>query len=134
RGRCVLLAMGERGLATRLLAARFGAPSTYAGALQEIGQLCAAAMINAYHFHAVTPATRVYGIVGGSIQHSVSPSMHNAAFRACGVDAVYLPLPAADADDFVVFGRALGISGASVTIPHKVALFDRLDEVYPAAR
>jgi 3-dehydroquinate dehydratase / shikimate dehydrogenase len=134
RGRCVLLAMGEQGLATRLLAARFGSPWTYAGALQEIGQLSAAAMINAYHFHSVTKTTAIYGIVGGSIQHSVSPSMHNAAFRACGIDAVYLPLPAADADDCVTFGKAIGISGASVTIPHKVALFDRLDEVYPAAR
>jgi shikimate dehydrogenase len=48
--------------------------------------------------------------------------MHNAAFRAADVDAVYLPLPAADADDFVTFARAFGMSGASVTIPYKVAL------------
>ena len=38
--------------------------------------------------------------------HSVSPSMHNAAFAAAGIDAVYLPLPAVDADDFLAFGRA----------------------------
>ena len=44
------------------------------------------------------------------------------------------PFPAASADDFLAFGRAIGISGASVTIPHKVALFDRVDEVYSVAR
>jgi shikimate dehydrogenase len=64
----------------------------------------------------------------------VSPSMHNAAFAAAGIDAVYLPLPAVDADDFLAFGRAIGISGASVTIPHKVSLFDRVDDVDAIAR
>jgi shikimate dehydrogenase len=60
--------------------------------------------------------------------------MHNAAFGATGIDAVYLPLPARTADDFVTFARALGVKGASITIPHKVALFDRVDEVDGVAR
>src|SRR5439155_3124271 len=63
-----------------------------------------------------------------------SPAMHNAAFRAARLDAVYLPLPAASAADFQVFGRAIGITGASVTIPFKVGLFDLVDEVYAVAR
>jgi shikimate dehydrogenase len=60
--------------------------------------------------------------------------MHNAAFRALRLDAVYLPLPSPDADDVMAFGRAIGLKGASVTIPHKVTLFDRVDEVYAVAR
>jgi shikimate dehydrogenase len=68
------------------------------------------------------------------VGHSVSPSMHNAAFRAAAVDAVYLPLPASSAADFATFGRAIGISGASVTIPHKVSMFDVVDEVDAVAR
>jgi shikimate dehydrogenase len=60
--------------------------------------------------------------------------MHNAAFGAMERDAVYLPLPAVDADDFVAFGKAFGIKGASVTIPHKVALAERLDEVHAVAK
>jgi shikimate dehydrogenase len=60
--------------------------------------------------------------------------MHNAAFAAAEVDAVYLPLPAADADDFMTFGRALDVRGASVTIPYKVALFDRVEAVDAIAR
>jgi shikimate dehydrogenase len=60
--------------------------------------------------------------------------MHNAAFGALRLDAVYLPFPAADIDDFVTFGRAIGLRGASVTTPFKVSLFDRVDEVYSVAR
>ncbi len=60
--------------------------------------------------------------------------MHNAAFGALELDGVYLPFPAADADDFVTFGRAIGVQGASVTIPFKVALRDRVDEADPIAR
>jgi shikimate dehydrogenase len=76
----------------------------------------------------------VYGIVAANVNHSVSPSMHNAAFRAIRVDAVYVPLPAIDAADFVAFGKAIGVSGASVTIPHKVTILDHLDEIYSVAR
>ena len=60
--------------------------------------------------------------------------MHNAAFAATGLDAVYLPFPAVSADDFMTFGRALGVKGASVTIPHKVSLSERVDEVDAVAR
>lgn len=133
-GGIVLLGMGEYGFATRVLASRFGSAWTYAGALDDIGQISAHAMVKDYNFRSVDGGTAVYGIVGGSVKHSVSPYMHNAAFHALRMDAVYLPMPAADADDFVAFGRAIGVSGASVTIPHKVTLFDRLDEVYAVAR
>ncbi len=129
----VVLGMGQYGLSTRLLAARFGSAWTYAGGIQSIGQISADAMLHDFHFRAISDQTAIYGLVGGSVAHSVSPAMHNAAFRALGVDAVYLPLPATSAEDFMAFGRALGVSGASVTIPHKVALLDLVDEVHPVA-
>jgi 3-dehydroquinate dehydratase/shikimate dehydrogenase len=129
-----LIGMGDYGLATRILAGRFGSIWTYAGSVKEVGQLTAQSLLKDYHFRSLTDSTSVYGIVGGSVAHSVSPSMHNAAFRAAHLDAVYVPFPAASADDFVTFGHALGISGASVTIPLKVSLFDRVDEVYAVAR
>lgn len=134
QGQLVLLGLGEYGLATRVLARRFGSAWTYAGDLHGVGQLSASAMLKEYRFRTLTDRTQLYGIVGGSLTHSVSPAMHNAAFRALQIDAVYLPFPATSADDFVAFGKAIGISGASVTIPHKVSLFDRLDEVYAGAR
>ncbi len=132
--RVVAIAMGDYGAATRILAARFGSAWTYAGPIREVGQLDAETLLRTYRFASITSATDVYGIVGGSVTHSVSPAMHNAAFGALGLDAVYVPLPSIDADDFVAFGRAIGIKGASVTIPHKVALFDRVDEAYAVAR
>ena len=129
-----LIGMGPYGLATRVLAGRFGSIWTYAGALREVGQVSAQTLLHDYHFRSVSDTTDIYGIAGGSAQHSVSPAMHNAAFRAARVDAVYLPLPAVSAADFATFGRAIGISGASVTMPLKVSLFDAVDEVYAVAR
>ena len=130
----VLIGMGECGLATRVLAKKFGSLWTYAGDQKQIGQLTVPELIDAYRFRSLTEHTDLYGLVGSPISHSVSPAMHNAAFAAARQDAVYLPFPAADADDFVTFGRALGLKGASVTIPFKVSLFDRVDEVYAVAR
>ena len=133
-GSTVLIGMGECGLATRVLARKFGSVWTYAGDQQHVGQITAADLIERYRFRSLTEGTSVYGLVGRPISHSVSPVMHNAAFAATHLDAVYLPFPAVDADDFVAFGRALGVKGASITIPFKVSLFDRMDEVYAVAR
>jgi len=132
--RLVLIAMGDYGLATRVLAARFGSMWTYAGLLSGIGQLGVDALLHDYHFRTLSESTAVYGIAGGSVAHSVSPAMHNAAFRAARLDAVYLPFPAVSADDFHRFARAMRISGASVTIPLKVSLIEYVDEVYSVAR
>ncbi len=125
----VLVGMGPFGLATRVLAGRFGSMWTYAGSDREVGQVSAAALLQDYRFRALTDATEIYGLVGLPVAHSVSPAMHNAAFAATGLDAVYLPFPAVSADDFMTFGRALGVKGVSVTIPHKVSLSERVDEV-----
>src|SRR5205823_2054835 len=130
----VLIGMGPYGLATRILAGRFGSAWTYAGAIREIGQISAQSLLNEFQFRSLTDATQIYGVVGQSVAHSVSPAMHNAAFRTSRLDAVYVPMPAASAADFQTFGRAIGIAGASVTIPFKVGLFDRVDEVYSVAR
>jgi len=133
-GELVVLGLGPFGSTTRILPDRFGSAWTYAGALQEIGQLSVNALVNAYNFRSIDASTEIYGIVGGSVAHSVSPAMHNAAFRALQFNGAYVPLPAVDAADFVEFGKAFKISGASVTMPHKVTLFDQLDEVYSVAR
>lgn len=130
----VLVGMGGCGLVTRVLARRFGSRWTYAGQDRQIGQLTPGELLDAYRFRSLTEATDLYGLAGSPVSHSVSPVMHNAAFSALRLDAVYLPFPAADADDFVTFGRAIGVRGASVTIPFKVSLFDRVDEADPVAR
>jgi shikimate dehydrogenase len=84
-------------------------------------------MLKEFRFREITERTAVYGLVGFPLSHSVSPSMHNAAFGAAGVDAVYVPMPAANAADFLEFANMLHIRGASVTIPYKVDLFKLID-------
>src|SRR5262249_50910114 len=125
---------GPYGAATRVLAGRFGSAWTYAGGVKDVGQISAESLLHDFHFRSLSDSTEIYGIAGGSIGASVSPWMHNAAFEASRIDAVYVPMPAVSADDFLDFARAIGIKGASVTIPFKVALFDAIDEVYAVAR
>lgn len=132
--RTVLIGMGEAGLPTRVLAQRFGAVWMYAGAVRDVGQVDADRLLRQFRFRSISSATRVFGLVGLPVSHSLSPAMHNAAFAAAGIDAVYLPLPAADVEDIIQFAKAFGLAGASVTIPYKVALFDRVEEVDDVAR
>jgi 3-dehydroquinate dehydratase / shikimate dehydrogenase len=133
-GDLILIGMGDYGLATRILPGRFGSAWTYAGQILGIGQLSATTLLHDYRFRSLDDHTALYGLAAANVGHSVSPSMHNAAFAAIEQNAVYVPLPARTADDFVTFGRAIGLCGASVTIPHKVSLFDRVDEVMGVAR
>lgn len=119
-GRAVVIAMGDAGVATRILASRFGSVWTYAGRAVAPGQIPGDRLISEFRFRAIGPRTAVYGVVGNNVAHSLSPLMHNAAFGATGIDAVYVPLLAADMDDFLAFADAMDIQGASVTMPYKV--------------
>ncbi len=80
--------------------------------------------------------TRVLGLFGYPVEHSLSPRMHNAALRHLGVDAVYVPFSVKPGDlERAMSGiRALGLAGVNLTIPHKVAALDLVDEVAPRAR
>jgi shikimate dehydrogenase len=80
--------------------------------------------------------TKICGVMGDPVAHSVSPAMHNAAFRELGLDYAYLPFNvSADRLAGAVEGmRALNMVGMNVTIPHKVAVIPLLDEVAPLAR
>jgi 3-dehydroquinate dehydratase / shikimate dehydrogenase len=118
-GDAVVIGMGDPGLPTRLLASHFRSRWTYAGAAAP-GQVSMARMVDEFDFRRVTAATRVFGVVSTNAPHSLSPVMHNAAFRATGLDAVYVPLRTDDFADFLEFALALGVEGASVTIPFKV--------------
>ncbi|HSK10989.1 MAG TPA: type I 3-dehydroquinate dehydratase [Vicinamibacterales bacterium] len=118
--RLALVAMGTPGIPSRVLAAHFGSCWTYAGEGIAPGQLPPARLLDEYRFRAITPATAIYGIAGRPIGHSVSPAMHNAAFAALGVDAVYVPFEAEGIEDFRLLALELGLRGASITAPFKV--------------
>ena len=76
-------------------------------------------MLRQFRFPEISDRTRVFGVLGSPIGHSLSPAMHNAGFRAHGIDAVYLPLEAAGVDDFLSFADAVALRGGSVTAPFK---------------
>ena len=78
--------------------------------------------------------TQLYGVLGSPVSHSLSPVMHNAAFGQVGFNGVYTAFDVSDLHAAIAGIRALNIHGCSVTIPHKVAVMDLLDEIDPLAR
>ena len=83
----------------------------------------------------ISGRTRICGIIGDPIEHSMSPVMHNAAFKNKGVDYVYLPfrVKKKELGKAIEGMRALNIRGLNITIPHKVAVIQFLDELDPLA-
>ena len=75
----------------------------------------------------------LYAVIGNPIGHSLSPVMHNSALAHCGLDGCYLAFQVENIAAAVKGIRGLGIRGASVTIPHKIAVMQHLDEVDPGA-
>ncbi|MDK1030868.1 MAG: type I 3-dehydroquinate dehydratase, partial [Planctomycetia bacterium] len=138
----IAIAMGERGLVSRILAPKFGAFLTFAAfdadggcAPAGPGQVSLKTMRELYHIDRISPQTACYGVMGNPIGHSMSPAIHNAAFADLGIDAVYLPLLVeCDPADFLRAFGVLGFSGYSVTIPHKQASMAALDEIEPVAK
>lgn len=125
--RQVVLAMGAAGLITRLLPQRFASAWTYAGDGVAPGQMPPHQLREEFRFGEVDADAALYGVVANPVGHSVSPAMHNAAHRADGSNAVYLPLQAVDADDVLTFAEAFDLRGASVTLPFKVDLLPHCD-------
>src|SRR6202142_4840 len=80
--------------------------------------------------------TQIFGIMGYPVEHSLSPIMHNAAFEALGIHAVYVPLAVKPEDlgKATLALRAIGVSGVNVTVPHKGAIIEFLDELDPSAK
>ncbi len=126
------ICMGDIGTPSRILAGRFGAPFTFATFHHERtlapGQLSYQQMTEIYHYDRIDPQTAVYGVIGDPIGHSLSPMVHNAAFRRMDINAVYVPfrVPREHLNQFLEDAPALGIKGLSVTIPHKEAVVKKL--------
>src|SRR5437762_4243821 len=121
----VAFCMGEFGQPSRILAGKFGAPFTYstfhAERTMAPGQLSYQQMKETYRYEKINQATEVYGVIADPVSHSLSPQIHNAAFDAVGLNAVYVPIRVRPEDltQFMHDCRELGIRGLSVTIPHK---------------
>jgi len=126
----VAVPMGEIGLPARLLALREGSALAYApvAAATAPGQVNLRDFLKLYRVHQITEKTRVYGVIGNPIGHSLSPLLHNTGYVAAKKDAVYLPFLVERLDDFLKALGEFGVQGFSVTLPHKETIFRRLDE------
>ncbi|NWG14820.1 MAG: shikimate dehydrogenase, partial [Acidobacteria bacterium] len=117
------LAMGPRGIPSRILGPSWGSWTTFAslpgGEPTADGQIPADQLVELYRIRRIRPETRLFGVLGKPLAHSLSPHLHNAVFANQERDAVYIPLEAADIEDFVRFSEVVPIEGASVTIPFK---------------
>ncbi len=101
------LCMGDIGTPTRILAGKFGSPFTYATFHHERvlapGQLSYQQMVEAYHYDQIDADTEVYGVIADPIGHSLSPLLHNVAFRHAKLNKVYVPfrVPREDRSRFI---------------------------------
>ena len=141
----IAIAMGNAGIATRILGPSRGSFLTY-GALDDQGatapgQVNARNLRSLYHIDTIDSETMICGLVGLPVMHSVSPHIHNAAFVTEKVNGVYLPFEVQDARQF--FKRMVhlrtrelnwNLRGLSVTAPHKQTVMECLDWIDPDAK
>ena len=117
------IAMGEEGLVSRVLGPRSGAAFTFAssgdGGETAPGQVTAHTLLDLYRMERMDQATRIFGVAGNPIAHSLSPQMHNTAFKKESVNAVLLPLKVGSVEDLLKLVRELPMAGVAVTMPLK---------------
>ena len=129
------IAMGEEGLVSRVLGPRAGAAFTFAslddGVETAPGQVTAKTLRDLYRLEQIDAATRIFGVAGNPIGHSLSPLMHNAAFRREHVNAVMLPLKVKALNDLLTLVLELPVSGVAVTMPLKQLVLPHLANMDP---
>ncbi|XAR52529.1 3-dehydroquinate dehydratase [Bertholletia excelsa] len=132
------IVMGERGLISRILSAKFGGFLTFgsleAGVVSAPGQPSVKDLLDLYNFRQIGPDTKVHGVIGNPIGHSKSPHLYNAAFRSAGFNGIYLPLLVDSVANFLNTYSSPDFVGYSYTIPHKEAGLKCCDEVDPIAK
>ncbi|HEY7313324.1 MAG TPA: type I 3-dehydroquinate dehydratase [Gemmataceae bacterium] len=121
----VAFCMGDLGMPSRILGAKFGAPFTYAAFNKERGIAPGLPSLvelrRLYFYDRINADTKVFGVLGDPVAHSLSPLVHNLAFRQLGINAVYLPfrVPRPELADSLKAFMNVPVQGYSVTIPHK---------------
>jgi len=129
------IAMGEEGLVSRVLGPRAGGAFTFASfsddAETAAGQVSTRTLHELYRIEQLDQATRLFGVAGNPIAHSLSPQMQNTAFRRENVNAVLLPLKTKSLDDLLTLVRELPLGGVAVTMPLKEEVLPHLANMDP---
>jgi 3-dehydroquinate dehydratase/shikimate dehydrogenase len=125
------LCMGEQGIISRVLGVRAGSVFTFGAVSADLktaaGQVSARDLRSIYRIEQVDAATRIYGVAGDPIEHSLSPVIMNTALRRENVNGVYLPLHAKTLKDLIHCVREIPLHGLSITMPYKQAILPYLD-------
>ena len=125
------LCMGEQGIISRVLSVRAGSVFTFGAVSAETktapGQMSARDLRNIYRIEQVDAATRVFGVAGDPIEHSLSPVIMNTALRRENVNGVYVALHAKTLKDLLYCVREIPLHGLSVTMPYKQSIVEHLD-------
>lgn len=137
----ILVGMGHLGTATRILVEQMGSLMTYASVkgepdmpLAAPGQLAPQELVELYRFRNITIKTRLFGIIGHPLTVTFSPLFFNTVFGIENIDAVYVPFPTEDVHPFLQLADELGLTGISVTVPHKEAVLSSLVHVSDEVR
>lgn len=135
----ILLGLGEYGVPTRILAEKFGSSWTYShdSRIDSLPpsspeSLNPESLCNLYRFKDIDQSTPLYAVTGNPVAHSQSPRIHNSWLQKHHLPGTYLPVLSNDLGSFLETCLILGISGLSVTIPHKetaLILADRADNL-----
>jgi 3-dehydroquinate dehydratase/shikimate dehydrogenase len=125
------LCMGEQGIISRVLSVRAGSVFTFGAVSADLktapGQVSAGDLRSIYRIEQVDAATRIYGVAGDPIEHSLSPVIMNTALHRENVNGVYLALHAKTLKDLIHCVREIPLHGLSITMPYKQAILPHLD-------
>ena len=126
----VAIPMGEVGLPGRILSLRSGGALVYAPVAEATapGQVPLRELRDLYRAHELTEKSKVFGVIGNPIGHSLSPLMHNTGYVAAKKNAVLLPFLVEQLGDFVKAIPEFGLKGFCVTLPYKTDILRYLDE------
>ena len=124
------ISMGEQGIISRVLGLRSGSVFTFAAAHagEETGpgQIEARTLRETWRIDHIDASTKVYGVAGNPVRHSLSPLMHNIAFRRETVNGVFLPLQTTRINDLLTLVREVPLHGLAITMPFKTDIIKHL--------